>query len=117
MLGEVPKALRGEVFFTPSPKKAPHYFQTSVPHQLILGQEKIKISGREVVFSLRGYPPDIFLIQAVIDVNDIFSEEILDLEDGIYAECYRLLKKRGGNEEFSEIYSVFQVSDYKGDPE
>ncbi len=117
VLGEVPKALRGQVFFTPSPKKAPHYFQTSVPHQLILGQEKTKMSGKEVVFSLRGYPPDILLIQATIDVNDIFSEEILDLEDSIYAECYRLLKKRGGSEEFSETYSVFQVSDYRGDPE
>lgn len=75
------------------------------------------MSGKEVVFSLRGYPPDILLIQATIDVNDIFSEEILDLEDSIYAECYRLLKKRGGSEEFSETYSVFQVSDYRGDPE
>lgn len=117
VLGEVPKALRGEAFLTQSLKKAPHYFQASVPHQLILGEEKIAIDGRGIVFQLRGYPPDIFLVKAKIDVENIFTEEILDLEDKIYAKSYEILKKRGGSEEVSEIYSVFRVSDYGGDPE
>ena len=117
VLGDVSKALRGEAFLTQSLKKAPHYFQASVPHQLILGEEKAVIDGKEIVFQLRGYPPDIFLVKAKIEVENVFTEKMLDLEDEIYAKSYEILKKKGGGDEFSEVYSVFRVSDYKGDPE
>ncbi|MEK9194336.1 MAG: hypothetical protein AAB884_00835 [Patescibacteria group bacterium] len=117
VLGEVPKAVRGEIFPPHAVKKAPHYFEKSVPHQLALGQEKVNIGGKEIIFQLKGYPPDILLIQASLDVPNIFSSQILDLEDKIFAESYKILKDRGGSEAWSEMYSFFAVSEYETDPE
>ena len=115
--GEVSKAVRGEIFEPQAVKKAPHYFEKSVPHQLALDQEKIVMGGKETTFQLKGYPPDILLIQASLDIPNIFTLETLDLEDKIFEESYKILKERGGNEEWSEMYSFFAVSGYVSDPE
>lgn len=117
VLGEVSKAVRGEIFEPQAVKKAPHYFEKSVPHQLVLGQEKIVIEEKTITLELRGYPPDILLIQASLEVPNIFTAEILDLEDKIFEKSYKILKERGGSEAWSEMYSFFAVSDYGTDPE
>ncbi|MBI5733177.1 hypothetical protein HY967_04510 [Candidatus Jorgensenbacteria bacterium] len=117
VLGEVPRAIRGQVFQPQGLKSAPHYFESSVPHQVILDEEKIKIDEQEIAISLRGYPHDILLIQATINIPNIFNEQVFDLEDKMFDACYKILKKRGGNEELSEMYSFFVVSEYTGEPE
>jgi hypothetical protein len=118
VLGEVGKALRGSIFQSPSVKSAPHYFSSSVPHQVNITEEKSKIDGKEIIFSIQGYQPDVLIIQTNSEVPDVFDEEkVSELEKKIYAESYKILKRRGGSEEYSENYSIFSVSDYKGEPE
>jgi len=110
--------VRGTIFQSPNAKSAPHYFSKSVPHQVNINEEKVKIDGQEIIFSIQGYQPDILVIQTSLDLPDIFDEEkVSDWEKKIYAESYKILKRRGGSEEYSENYSVFSVSDYKGEPE
>lgn len=117
LLGEVSRSFRGELFQMRALKSAPHYFEASVPHQVTLGQEKAMIDGHEILLELRGFPPDILVIQATIEVPTVFDGEIIALEGKIFDHCYKILKKRGGNEELSEIYSIFSVTGYEGDPE
>ncbi|MGC9603565.1 MAG: hypothetical protein ABSF47_03825 [Minisyncoccia bacterium] len=118
VLGEVSKAVRGAIFQSPTMKSGPHYFPSSVPHQVTITEEKAKVDGRDVIFSIQGYQPDILVIETSSAVPDIFDEEkISALEKKIYEQSYKILKRRGGSDVYSENYSIFQVSDYKGDPE
>jgi len=89
-----------------------------VPRQVIVGQEKFAIGGKEVTFHLRGYQPDVLLIQTTIEVENIFHKEgVFALERQSYKHSYRILKEYGGDTLFSEEYSVFAVSNYQGDPD
>jgi hypothetical protein len=117
VLGEVAQAVRGEIFQPSMIKSAPLYAVKSVPAQVVVGQETGAIDGRQVVFSLRGYPPDILLIQTIIDVDDVFQKDILPFEEKLLQYSYAILRSYGGNPDFSESYSVFMVAGYEGDPE
>jgi hypothetical protein len=118
LLGKVSRELSGEVFNPAIIKSSPVYYKTAVPRQVIVGQEKFNIGDKEVTFHLRGYQPDVLLIQTTIEVEDIFHKEgISALEKQSYAHSYRILKEYGGDTLFSEEYSVFAVSNYRGDPD
>ena len=117
VLAEVSREMRGTIFQTKTLRSAPHYFEASVPHQVVVGEERHAIDGREVVFELKGYPPDILLIQTMTEVEDVFVDAVFDLEDRINARCRTILEQHGGNQRFSETYSIFEVSGYAGDPE
>ena len=118
LLGKVTQELTGEVFNPTVIKSSPVYYKTAVPRQVIVGQENFTIGGQNVTFHLRGYQPDVLLIQTTIDVEDIFHKEgIFALEKQSYEHSCRILKKYGGDSLFSEEYSVFVVTDYQGDPD
>ncbi len=118
VLSEVPKAVRGKVFKSETQKSSPHYFPSSVPHLVTVGEEKKKIGGSEVTFSILGYIPYILVIQASIELKNIFDrEQTSDWETKLYEESYRIVKKWGGSEDMSEMYSIFEISGYVGDPE
>jgi len=117
VLGKVTKELTGELFNPAVIKSSPVYYKTSVPKQVIVGQEKVAIAGREVTFHLRGYQPDVLLVQTTIEVESVFNKDIFALEKQSYEHSYRILKKYGGEPLFSEEYSVFAVTNYEGGPE
>jgi hypothetical protein len=118
VLGEVPKAIRGNVFRAPTVKSGPHYFPSSVPHLVAIGEEKRKVEGKEITFAVLGYAPYIIVIQASVEPADIFDKNATSAwEQKLYAESYKILKKRGGSDEWSEMYSIFSVSGYEGEPE
>jgi len=117
VLSESRRLKKGEVLEVHPLQSAPHYFEKAVPHQYILGQEKLIINGREFVFAVKSYPPDILLVEAVVDVPDAFSEETFELRQVLIDGCQEIVKKHGGDFEMSEEYSLVVVSDYKGDPE
>jgi hypothetical protein len=118
VLGKVTRELAGEVFEPAIIKSSPVYYKTAVPKQVLVGQEKFVIGGREVTFHLRGYQPDVLLIQTTIEVENIFYKEgIFALERQSYEHSYRILKEYGGDTLFSEEYSVFAVTNYEGDPD
>lgn len=118
VLGEVSRAVRGNIFQRQQLQSAPHYFEISVPNQVIVGEETIFVGGHETTMYLKGYSPDILVIETTIDVQNIFDQEkILMLEDQILEKSYEILGKHGGRKEASETYSVFSVVGYSGDPD
>lgn len=117
VLAETRKLKKGEAIEVHPSQSAPHYFEATVPHQYIIGQEKLTIKDREVNFLIKSYLPDVLLVEASIDVADAFSEETFDLRQALIDSCQEIVKDRGGDYEMSEEYSLILVSDYKGDPE
>ena len=106
-----------EVPLAPQVKSAPHYFAQSVPSQYILSQKKLDIDGLKAEISLKAYHPYALVASASAELEDVFGEDILDLKDHLLSECFALAAKQGGKKELSEEYAVYQISDYKGDPE
>jgi hypothetical protein len=118
LLGEVEKQFRGEVFHPQKVRSAPHYFEISIPHPVIVDETKITIGGHEITFSVRGYPPEVILIQSTVEVPDIFNrEEVSKIESEIYEKSFEIFAAHGGKKEYSEMYSIFSVSGYEGEPE
>jgi hypothetical protein len=117
VLGKVTRELSGEVFNPAVIKSSPVYYKSAVPKQVIVGKENFTIGGKNVTFQLRGYQPDVLLIQTTIEVDDIFNKGIFALERQSYEHSYRILQEYGGDTLFSEEYSVFAVTNYEGDPE
>ncbi|MBI4991836.1 MAG: hypothetical protein HZB99_01325 [Candidatus Harrisonbacteria bacterium] len=102
----------------PPAKSAPHYFEKSVPAQHILGQEKIKVDGVEIVLAAKTYHPDAILVEGTFEVENIFENDgLIELKDKVHEACYEFAKKNGGKDEPAEEYAVYQISGYKGDPE
>ncbi len=117
VLGKVSQELTGELYTPAIIKSSPVYYKTAVPKQVIVGQENFTIGGKNITFLLRGYQPDVLLIQTTIEVADIFSKDIFALEKQSYEHSYCILQEHGGDLLFSEAYSVFAVTNYDGEPE
>jgi hypothetical protein len=117
VLGEVSRKVRGEIFKPALVKSAPAYSETAVPRQVVIGQEAVVVDGRSITFHLRGYAPDVLLIEARTDVDSLFKPDVFALEESMYREARRILEARGGKRTLSEEYSVFTVAGYEGAPE
>ena len=118
VIAEVPKLKKGEAAEFKYTQSAPHYFQVSVPAQFILGEEKREILGKEVIFALKAYKPDVLLVEAKVnEIEDIFSQDAFNLREALIDGCHEIIKKHGGKFEGSEEYSLACVSEYKGDPD
>ena len=102
---------------TPPTKSAPHYFEKTVPAQYVLGTEKTKIGDKEVELLAKTYLPDTILVEGSLIVDNIFDNNILEIKKKLLDVCYELAKKKGAKEKPSEEYTVYQISEYKGDPE
>lgn len=121
VVGEASKPKRGIKETPPaqSLKSAPHYYEATVPRQFLISQDKIRVRGSEGNIVLKLYHPDFILAEATFEIENIFSEDVIQFKEEIISHCRELLKKRGAQdvEELSEEYSVFAVSEYNGDPE
>lgn len=99
-------------------ESAPPYYKSTIPSQYAMTEENMKVDGLgEVKFLIRAYPPDNILIEASVEVADIFSEKSFKLREQLIDACQKISQKHGGNYEFSEEYSIALVSGYEGDPE
>ncbi|MEN6383888.1 MAG: hypothetical protein ABFD79_01690 [Phycisphaerales bacterium] len=117
VLGKVSKELSGREFTSAIVKSSPAYYKAALPKQVIVGEENYIIAGKDVIFQLRGYQPDVLLIQTSIEVDNIFDNSIFALEKQSFDHSQRILKDYGGDLLFSEEYSVFAVTNYDGEPE
>ncbi len=118
VVAEINKAKKGKELPAPAPlKSSPSYLSKSMPPQLIIGTEKVKVGNYEVELSLKSYYSDALMIEGSIGVTDIFSDEVLELKDNLLNACLAYGKKNGAKIETSEEFTVFQVSEYAGDPE
>ncbi len=117
VLGKVTKELAGEVFTSAIVKSSPMYYKAAMPKQVIVGQESCTIGGQNVTFYLRGFQPDVLLIQAMLDVDNLFQKNTFELEKQAYDYSHQILKSFGGDLLFSEEYSIFAATNYEGSPE
>lgn len=118
VLSESSRARRGREAFPVQPlKSAPHYFEVSVPTQYMLDQKKIKIGEKEAEINIKFYQPDIVLVEAEMEIDNIFGEDTLALKNQMLDVCFEISKKQGGKKELSEEYAVYVVSKFGGEPE
>lgn len=117
VLAESQKAKKGEAVELRPLQSAPQYYVSSIPRQSIIGQEKIKINGREITFAVKSYPPDFLLVEAAARVDDVFSDDAFKLREDMVAGCHKIIKKYGGKADIAEEYSIAAVSGYSGEPE
>jgi len=101
----------------PQSESAPHYFGDSLPQQVSVGKEKAHVEGLEINFEIRAYLPDVVLVEAQVEIEDVFSEKAFELREKLIKKCHEIAKKRGGNFNYSEEYAVAVVSGYNGDPD
>lgn len=117
LLGEVSQDMRGEMFSPHVGKSAPLYYAHSVPRQVAIGQVVSPVGGQDVTFELRGYPPDVLLIQARITLENVFDPATFDAEARLLEKARAILREHGGSVDFSEEYTVFVVSGFEGPAE
>ncbi len=117
VISETPRLKKGEALPQKPLQSAPQYYASAIPRQLALAEEKAKVGGRDVTFFIRSYPPENVVVEASVEVDDIFSEEAFKLREELINACQNISRKRGGKIELSEEYSVALVSGYEGDPE
>ncbi|MDO8467289.1 MAG: hypothetical protein Q7S83_04090 [bacterium] len=117
VISESPRLKKGAVLEQKPLQSAPQYYESAIPHQFAMSEEKAMVGGKEVKFFVRSYPPENFVVEASIEVDDVFSEKAFKLREELINACQKISQKKGGNIGLSEEYSIALVSGYDGDPE
>jgi hypothetical protein len=84
---------------------------------MVLREKKGTLQGREVGFLLKAYPPETLIVEGTVWVEDLLSEQVFSLKREILSSCREILAEYRCDKDFDEEYSVYCVSDYRGDPE
>ncbi len=97
-------------------KSAPTYLDV-IPKQEIIRLEKRDVDGIEVGFLVKAYLPDVVVVEASLDMDDILADTTLEVKRSLIGECRKILEEFTCNREFDEEYGVYCISGYSGDPE
>ncbi len=97
-------------------KSGPSYPDV-IPRQKIIKVEKRAVDGLDVDFTVKAYLPDVVVVEATLDMDNILSDGTLELKRRLINECRKILGEFGCDPKFDEEYSVFCISAYSGDPE
>lgn len=97
-------------------RSAPSY-PAVIPKQKIIKLERRAVAGREVDFLVKSYLPDMVIVEASVETNDILADGTLEFKRKLLGECRIILQAFSCDEEFDEEYSVYCISGYHGDPE
>ena len=117
VVSQSPRLKKGEELEQKPIQSAPPYYEYSIPKQQAIGEQTEEVLGRKVKFLIRGYPPENVLVEAAVEISDIFSDDAFNFREELIDACHKIAKKYGGNTAFSEEYSIALVTGYKGDPE
>jgi hypothetical protein len=97
-------------------KSAPSYPDV-IPKQKIIKVEKRLSEGIEVDFVVKAYLPDVVVVEASLEMDDILANATLEFKRSLINICRKILGEFGCDPLFDEEYSVYCISDYSGDPE
>ncbi len=97
-------------------KSAPSYPDV-IPKQKIIKLEKRQVEGAKVSFVVKAYLPDVVVVEASLDLDDILADATLEFKRSLINECRKVLGEFGCDPQFDEEYSVYCISNYSGDPE
>lgn len=117
LFGETGKNLEAsDVVEIKTVKSAPSYPDV-IPKQKVIKVEKRINDGVEVTFVVKAYLPDVVVVEASLDMDDILANTTLELKRSLINSCRKTLGEYGCDPQFDEEYSVYCISDYSGDPE
>jgi hypothetical protein len=97
-------------------KSAPSYPDV-IPKQKIIRVEKREVDRVEVGFVVKAYLPDVVVIEASLEMDDLLSDTTLEFKRALINVCRKILGEFGCDPQFDEEYSVYCIADYSGDPE
>ncbi len=97
-------------------KSSPSYPDV-IPTQMVAKVGKKTMESRDVDFRVKFCPPGVIIAEASVNLENILGEHVFDIKRSLIIECRVLLREYQCNPYFDEEYSVYCVSDYKGDPE
>ena len=117
VIAESPRLKKGEALEQKPLQSAPQYYDSVIPKQFASTEEKKEVLGKPVKFLIRTYPTENFLVEASVEVEDVFSVETFQLREAMIDACQKISQKRGGVLGMSEEYAIALVSGYQGDPE
>ena len=99
-----------------STKSSPNYPDV-IPSQWSITSFKSIILDHDINIHVKAYQPDIIVFEASVNIDDILSNFVFDLKRELIMEGQRTLNHYNCNMDFCEEYSVYCVSEYRGDPE
>lgn len=105
-----------EVVESKTLKSGPSYPDV-IPKQKVIKVEKRRVDRVEVGFIVKAYLPDVVVVEASLNMDDILSDTTLELKRSLINVCRNILGEFGCDPKFDEEYSVYCISDYSGDPE
>lgn len=97
-------------------KSGPSYPDV-IPKQKIIKLDKRRVDGVEVYFIVKAYLPDVVVVEATLDMENILSDTTLEFKRSLIGACRTILGEFGCDPKFDEEYSVYCISAYSGDPE
>lgn len=104
------------VFESKTLKRSPAYPDV-IPKQKVIRVEKNSLLGRDVTFLVKAYLPDIVIVEATMELENLLSEQLENTKKVLLEECRAFLVKYQCLPHFEEDYSIYCVSNYQGDPE
>lgn len=97
-------------------KSAPAYLDV-IPKQKVIKLENRIVEGSQVGFLVKAYLPDVVIVEASLEMDDLLADTTLELKRKLIIECRSILEEFKCNKEFDEEYSIYCISGYSGDPE
>ncbi len=97
-------------------KSSPSYPDV-IPKQMVVKVEKRVVEFRAVDFLVKFCPPGVVIVEASLALENILDEHVFDIKRSLIIECRTILWEYHCDPYFDEEYSVYCVSDYRGDPE
>ena len=97
-----------------STKSSPNYPDV-IPSQWSITSFKSVILNLEMSIHVKAYQPDIIVFEASVNIEDVLSDFVLDLKKELLTEGRKILNQYNCNMDFCEEYTVYCVSEYKGD--
>ncbi len=97
-------------------KSAPSYPDV-IPKQKIIKIERRSVDSIEVDFLVKAYLPDVVVVEASLEMDNILGDATLDVKRSLIHECRTILREFTCDPEYDEEYSVYCIAGYSGDPE
>lgn len=117
LLGESRQALGG---VSPEEGKegrsAPSYVGM-IPAQKRITHFAQVIDGQEIALYVKGYEPDIIVVEGHLKTEDIFNDLTFDMKEKVLDASRAILQKYNTYKNFEEEYGIFCVSNDQGHPE
>lgn len=123
VIGEMPKVKRvvdkQPAVMPPTGKSAPRYIEKTVPQHVLIDTQAYSLGDIPATLALKRYSRDSLVAELRFEVQNIFTDETLELKEKALDYCYDFLKMQGikNEEESMEEYALFVISDYHGEPE